>query len=227
MADIKDNVSGPKHVGFIMDGNGRWATNQGLPRIEGYKEGVIALVRVIKACADNPYIKAVTMFALSTENLDGRCQEEIDTILTLVERFNNAYEGNCVVTYMGDTSSFSDTLQQSIEDIEQRTANNSGIRLNIALNYGARQDIIRAAKLCHDHLEFVEDAFESRLSSSHLPPLDLIVRTGGQKRLSNFMLYEGAYAELIFMDKLWPDMGEFDVGDCVREFISRQRNFGK
>ncbi len=227
MSDIIDNLTGPKHVGFIMDGNGRWATNQGLPRIEGYKEGVIALVRVIKACIDNPYIEAVTVFALSTENLNGRPQPEVDTILTLIERFNNAYEGECAITYMGDTSAFSDTLHASIEDVEQRTANNTALKLNIALNYGARQDIIRAAKLCYDHLEFIEDAFESRLSTSHMPPLDLIVRTGGQKRLSNFMLYEAAYAELIFLDKLWPDMGEFDVGDCVREFISRQRNFGK
>ncbi len=215
----------PRHIGFIMDGNGRWATAQGLPRSHGYAEGVLALNRVARRCQELG-VEAISVYALSTENLQ-RPKEEVDAILRAVEKFNMAYEGEWRITYMGDFSDLPYSLVYSIDDVEQRTALNSSLRLNIALNYGGRADIVRAAKLCYDHGEFIEDTFVKNLSTSHLPSLDLIVRTGGEMRLSNFLLYESAYAELIFLDKLWPDMKECDVDDIIAAFESRQRKFGK
>lgn len=145
----------------------------------------------------------------------------------MVKKFNLTYDGDMRITYMGDIAALDDKLAYSIEKIEENTRENKGIALNIAFNYGARADIVHAAKICYDHGEFVEDTFESHLSSSNLPPLDLVVRTGGEMRLSNFMLYESAYAELMFLDKLWPDMEESDVDFILDEFEKRQRKFGK
>lgn len=215
----------PEHIGFIMDGNGRWATEHGMPRPQGYAQGVVALYNVAKRCEERG-VKAITVYALSTENLQ-RPADELRAIFKAVEKFNFSYDGNFVITYMGDISQLPDSLAESICFVEEKTCSNDGMLLNIALNYGGRSDIVRAAKLAYDHGEFVDGAFEKYLSSAHLPQLDLIVRTGGQMRLSNFMLYECAYSELMFVDKLWPDMDENDVDDAIAEFERRQRKFGK
>ena len=215
----------PKHIGFIMDGNGRWAQARSMPRSEGYAHGLVALYKVAKRCSELG-VGAVSVYAFSTEN-NARPLDDIDAIAKIVQKFNLSYEGNYKISYMGDIASLPDSLANSIEMIEQNTADNDGMWLNIAFNYGGRADIIHAAKVAYDHGEFIEDTFESHLSSSHLPPLDAVVRTGGEKRLSNFMLYESAYAELIFLDKLWPDMQESDVDDIIAEFEKRNRKFGK
>lgn len=213
------------HIGFIMDGNGRWAKSRGMKREEGYAYGLMALKKVLLQCQAQG-IKAVTVYAFSTENW-GRPESEIESITKVIERFNNTYDGQLKITYMGDIYSFSDSLIKSIEKVENNTLNNSGMTLNIALNYGGQDDIIRAANICYNHGDFSEEEFKNNLSSSFLPQLDLIVRTGGEKRLSNFMLFEAAYAELIFLDKMWPDMTEQDVDDIILEFESRQRKFGR
>ncbi len=213
------------HIGFIMDGNGRWATARDLPRTEGYKEGLNALKRVLNECAVHG-IKVVSVYAFSTEN-NGRPSQEIEAIFKVVTEFNRSYDGDMKILYMGDIDSLPDYVAESVYFIEQKTAQNSGLTLNIALNYGARADIVRACKLAFDHADFTDSAIESRLASASLPPLDAVVRTGGEKRLSNFMLYESAYSELIFLDKLWPDMTENDVDAIVNEFESRIRKFGR
>ncbi len=215
----------PKHIGFIMDGNGRWAQARSLPRTEGYAHGLIALYKVAKRCSELG-VEAISVYAFSTEN-NARPTGEIDAIADVVKKFNLTYDGNYKISYMGDISSLSDGLARSIENVEERTRDNEGMWLNIAFNYGGQQDIIHASQVAYDHGEFVEDTFEKHLSSAHLPRLDAVVRTGGQKRLSNFMLYESAYAELIFIDKLWPDMDESDVDAIINEFESRERKFGK
>ncbi len=215
----------PRHIAFIMDGNGRWATAHNMPRKDGYKHGLLALNRVLEHLLDSG-IEACSVYAFSTENFS-RPTEEIEAIFDVVEKFNLGYDGNLRITYMGDFDNLSDTLVGSIEDVENRTKENEGLTLNIALGYGGRADVLRAAKLCYDHGEFNQDDFERNLSSSHLPPLDLIVRTGGEKRLSNFMLYEAAYAELIFVDKLWPDVTNEDIDLILAEFEARNRKFGK
>lgn len=215
----------PKHIGFIMDGNGRWAQSRGLPRTDGYAQGLIALQKVARRCSERG-VEAVSVYAFSTENW-ARPQNEIDAIASVVEKFNYNYDGDYRITYMGDTYSLSDGLARSIERIENATADNSGMALNIAFNYGGRDDIIHAAKVAYDHGEFTVDEFERNLGSSHLPALDMIVRTGGEMRLSNFMLYESAYAELVFLDKYWCDMTADDVDDILAEFEKRVRKFGK
>lgn len=215
----------PKHIGFIMDGNGRWAQMRSLPRAEGYAHGLVALYKVAKRCSERG-VEAVSVYAFSTEN-NQRPTEEIEAIAKVVQKFNLTYDGDYKISYMGDISSLPDKLADSIEAVEQNTADNEGMWLNIAFNYGGRADIIHAAKVAYDHGEFIEDTFESHLSSAHLPQLDAVVRTGGEKRLSNFMMYESAYAELIFLDKLWPDMDESDVDMIIDEFESRNRKFGK
>lgn len=215
----------PKHIAFIMDGNGRWAEAHGLLRVEGYKAGLTALKRVAAECARRS-VEVVSVYAFSTEN-NARPETEIEAIFDVVKSFNNSYEGEYKITYMGDIDSLPDEVSESVRLVEYNTAENAGMTLNIALNYGARDDIIRAAKLACDHSDFTVDGFENSLSSTSLPPLDAIVRTGGEKRLSNFMLYEAAYSELFFLDKLWPDMTEDDVADILREFECRNRKFGK
>ena len=215
----------PKHIGFIMDGNGRWAQARSMPRSEGYAHGLVSLYKVAKRCSELG-VEAVSVYAFSTEN-NARPLDETEAIAKVVQKFNLSYDGNYKISYMGDIASLPDSLAYSIETVEQNTADNDGMWLNIAFNYGGRADIIHAAKVAYDHGEFIEDTFESHLSSAHLPPLDAVVRTGGEKRLSNFMLYESAYAELIFLDKLWPDMQESDVDDIIAEFENRNRKFGK
>lgn len=216
---------GAKHVGFIMDGNGRWAVAHNMTRAEGYAYGLIALRKVLKRCAERG-VEAVSVYAFSTENW-ARPRGEIDAISDIVRKFNLTYDGNYRITYMGDIAALDDKLSSSIEHIEESTKDNKGLLLNIAFNYGGRADILHACEVCYNHGEFVEDMFEKHLSSSHLPRLDLVVRTGGEKRLSNFMLYESAYAELAFLDKLWPDMDESDVDALLDDFDGRVRKFGK
>lgn len=216
---------GAKHVGFIMDGNGRWAVAHNMTRAEGYAYGLIALRKVLKRCAERG-VEAVSVYAFSTENW-ARPRGEIDAISDVVRKFNLTYDGNYRITYMGDIAALDDKLSSSIEHIEESTKDNKGLLLNIAFNYGGRADILHACEVCYNHGEFVEDMFEKHLSSSHLPRLDLVVRTGGEKRLSNFMLYESAYAELAFLDKLWPDMDESDVDALLDDFDGRVRKFGK
>ena len=215
----------PRHIGFIMDGNGRWAESHGMPRVDGYKAGLEALMRVASQCAKRD-VEVISVYAFSTEN-NARPQGEISAIFDVVTKFNKSYEGDFKVIYMGDIDALPDEVAQSVRLVEYNTADNEGMTLNICLNYGARDDIIHAAKLAYDHGDYTLDTFESNLSSGTLPPLDAIVRTGGEKRLSNFMLYEAAYSELFFLDKLWCDMTEQDVDAILSEFESRNRKFGK
>ncbi len=215
----------PRHIAFIMDGNGRWASEHNMPRAEGYKYGLLALNRVLEHLSTKD-VESVSVYAFSTENF-ARPTDEINAIFEVVERFNLTYEGDMRITYMGDFDALDDSLVASIDAVERRTCQNAGLNLNIALGYGGRADILRAAKVCYDHGEFSEEAFEKNLSSAHLAPLDLVVRTGSQMRLSNFMLYESAYAELIFLDKLWPDVNQDDVDCILQEFEKRNRKFGK
>lgn len=214
----------PRHIGFIMDGNGRWATAHGLPRAAGYAHGVEAMIKVLKRASELG-VQAVSVYAFSTENF-ARPEEETAAVLSAVKKWNNSYAGELRVSYSGDIYAFDDEITESIVGIENRTAQNRGMQFNICLNYGGRDDIIHAAKVCYDHGNFSREEFENALSTSHLPPLDLIVRSGGEKRLSGFMLYEAAYSELLFSDKLWPDFDESDVDFAVEEFGRRVRKFG-
>lgn len=214
----------PAHVGYIMDGNGRWAERRGLPRSAGYAEGLKAMLRVLRRTEERG-VRVATVYAFSSENF-ARPEEESSAIADVVERWNRSYDGGWKVTYMGELSRFSESLRESVALVVGRTAENEGLRLNIALGYGGREDIVNAARRAAAKGEIDSASFENGLSSAGLPPLDLIVRSGGEKRLSGFMLYEAAYSELYFTDALWPDMTEKDVDDALGEFARRTRKFG-
>lgn len=214
----------PAHVGYIMDGNGRWAERRGLPRSAGYAEGLKAMLRVLRRTEERG-VRVATVYAFSSENF-ARPEEESSAIADVVERWNRSYDGGWKVTYMGELSRFSESLRESVALAVGRTAENEGLRLNIALGYGGREDIVNAARRAAAKGEIDSASFENGLSSAGLPPLDLIVRSGGEKRLSGFMLYEAAYSELYFTDALWPDMTEKDVDDALGEFARRTRKFG-
>lgn len=219
----------PKHIGFIMDGNGRWATKRGLTRTLGHRAGVNALKRVVTACAELG-VPAVTVFAFSTENWN-RPKEEVDALFGLIEEFNESAfklcdKLNIRLKYMGDLSVLDKKWVAAASDAERKTANNSGTVLNVAVNYGARADIVRAAKAAAKDGNLTEEGVLKNLSTGDLPPLDLVIRTGGEKRLSNFLLYEAAYAELIFSDVLWPDMNKNKLQKMLSEYAARNRRFG-
>ncbi len=210
------------HVGFIMDGNGRWAKKHGLDKKSGYVQGLKAMLDVTARCAERG-VEEVTVFAYSTENV-GRPKEDSAAIFDVIKSFNLNYDGDMRVKYIGDERTLS---KLNAYEIERRTASNKGMKLNIAAGYGAQADILRAARACCEQGEFSEEVFRANLSSAGSAPLDLVVRTGGEKRLSNFMLFEAAYAELIFLDKLWGDMTADDVDAILKEFDGRVRKFGR
>lgn len=214
----------PAHIGYIMDGNGRWAERRGLPRTAGYTEGAKAMQRVIEHTAELG-VKAATVYAFSAENF-ARPDEEIQAIAKVVAEWNDSYRGPYRMRYIGERERLGDRLLGSIEDVERRTAGNDGFTLVVALAYGGREDIVNAAKRAAARGEITTASFESELSTAGLPPLDLIVRSGGEKRLSGFMLYQSAYSELYFSDKLWPDFTAEDVDAAVADFAARRRKFG-
>ena len=214
----------PRHVGYIMDGNGRWATLRGLPRSAGYKEGLKAMLEVLRRTEERG-VQAATVYAFSTENF-ARPDEESSAIFSVVKEWCDAYSGDRRVTFMGRSGLLPESLRKSAEALAKRTADGTGMRLNIALAYGGREDIVDAANAAARNGEVTAEGLERALSSYGLPPLDLIVRSGGEKRLSGFMLYEAAYSELLFVDKLWPDMTAEDVDAALGEFARRTRKFG-
>lgn len=220
-----------QHIAFIMDGNGRWAQKKGLPRKMGHVAGAKVFKKIVDYCSTVD-IKAVTVYAFSTENWK-RPQDEVDAIMRLMGEYitNEAktiIERNVQLHFLGDKSRFKDKLRNSMEQLEEISKNNKYI-LNIALNYGGRDEIVHAVNECRkEGIENItEDDIERHLYTKDSPPLDLIVRTGAEMRISNFMLWQAAYAELYFTDVLWPDYSEEDVDEAIKVFYSRKRRFGK
>ena len=222
----------PRHIAIIMDGNGRWAKARGLPRLAGHKAGVEAVRKVAKAARDLG-IEALTLYAFSSENWR-RPESEVSYLFGLLRFFirNDLAElvrDNVRLRVIGDYAKFPPDLVKLIEDAIARTADNDGPLLVIALNYGAQAEIAAAARRLAATLPpegIDEAAIERELSTRDLPPLDLIIRTSGEVRLSNFMLWQAAYAELLFVDTLWPDFDGAALADAIAEFGKRQRRFG-
>ena len=219
-----------KHIAFIMAGNGRWAKKRGMPRELGHRAGSKGFRDLSIYCGDIG-IKVVTVYAFSTENWK-RPQKEVDAILELLEEFlfealETMKARDAQIHFLGDRSPFSDRFRALMDKTERESAENGRV-LNIALNYGGRAEIIHAANAAFKDKNgpISEEDLEARLYTSHCPPPDLIVRTGGEYRLSNFLMWQSAYSELYFTDKYWPDMRHEDVDEAVREFYSRVRRFG-
>jgi undecaprenyl diphosphate synthase len=219
-----------KHIAFIMDGNGRWAKKRGMPREYGHKHGAEAFRKILRRCCELG-IKASTYYVFSTENWK-RPKKEVDAIMELLERYLDECEkeitkNNIRFVFLGDMSVFSEAVQKKISYIEDVSKNNEYIA-NLALNYGGRSEICTAVNsLIKDgKTELCEDDITGALYTSESPSLDLIVRTGGDLRISNFLLWQAAYAEFYFTDKLWPDLTPEDVDKIVENFATRNRRFG-
>ena len=213
-----------------MDGNGRWAKRRLMPRKYGHKLGVEALKRVIAAC-DKLGVKEVSFFALSTENWS-RPKDEIDSLLDMIKKFADEemkeYVGkNYRVRFMGELHRLPLETQRALESIAQAAKDNTGIVVNIGINYGGRDEIARAAeKLVQENLPVTVENINSHLDTAGMHDPDIIVRCAGEKRLSNFMLWQCAYSEFVLIDDYWPDFGEETVMRIIKEYSGRERRFG-
>lgn len=227
----------PRHVAIVMDGNGRWAKARFLPRLMGHHRGVEAARKVIRACS-NAGVECLTLFAFSSENWK-RPEEEVSGLMALfvsaLEREAEALKRHQVrMRFIGDRSAFSVELQQKIAQVEGLTADCTGMHLLIAANYGGRWDILQATRqLAQQVAQGVlsvaaidEAVFDTALSTGTLPAPDLFIRTGGERRISNFLMWQLAYAELYFVDTLWPEFDEAALQLAFADFANRQRRFG-
>lgn len=222
----------PQHIGFIMDGNGRWALKRDLPRARGHEEGLKAAKRVVRGAAQAG-IPHLSLYTFSTENWK-RTPEEVKFLMGLVSKNLRKelpfYEEQGVhVLYSGDVERLPKTVQRELEAVETETRRFSRINVNLAINYGGRDEIVRAVNRWKENTDeeaLTADALRSFMDLPDFPDPDLIVRTGGEYRLSNFLLWGSAYSELMFSEKLWPDWTEEDVFEALRFFESRKRNFG-
>ena len=222
--DARDHAL--RHIAFIMDGNGRWAKKRGMPREYGHKVGAEAFRRVLEAC-NKLDIQCVTVYAFSTENWK-RPKREVDSIMKLLEEYlEKSCPDNLSVRVIGDISALDERLVNKIEQIQRDTAGREKI-VNIAINYGSRAEIVHAVnELIKDgKSDITDEDITSKLYTADCPELDLIVRTGGDLRISNFLLWQAAYAELYFTETLWPDMSEREVAEAVLSFNSRKRRYG-
>ncbi len=224
----------PRHIGYILDGNRRWAKKHGLPTYEGHLAGVNALEEVIRESIGQG-IQYISFYTWSTENWK-RAEAEVLGIMKLVRmlfkrELKKLIKEGCRLVVMGSRASVPEDIQQMIDDAEQRSKDGTTATLIMCFNYGGQQEIVRASQRIAakgiDPADIDEKEFERFLDHPDIPPCDLIVRTSGEQRLSNFMLWRSAYSEFIFLDKLWPDMRKEDVTGIIEEYKRRQRRYGK
>ncbi len=220
----------PQHVAMIMDGNGRWAKEQGLNRTAGHEEGA-KVVRDITTHANNLGIKYLTLYAFSTENWS-RPKLEVEFLMKLLERYLKNelpvyLENGVKFKAIGDLSKFSKSLQKVINDTQEKTKNGQGLTQILALNYGSRDEITRAMKkLVEKKLEISEENIESCLDTAGIPNVDMLIRTSGEIRISNYLLWQCAYAEMFFTKTYWPEFSKNEFDDMLSDFKNRERRFG-
>jgi undecaprenyl diphosphate synthase len=224
------NTNIPKHIAIIMDGNGRWAKERGLKRTAGHEEGA-KIVRNITTHCSNIGIKYLTLYAFSTENWS-RPKLEVDFLMKLLERYFKSelpiyLENNVKFKAIGDRSKFSKNLQKIIRETEEKTAHCTGLTQILALNYGSRDEITRAVqKLNEQNLEVTQDNINSCLDTANIPDVDLLIRTSGEVRISNYLLWQIAYAEMFFTNTYWPEFSCNELDDIISDFNKRERRFG-
>ena len=225
-----EEVKIPRHLGIIMDGNGRWAEKRNKPRSFGHRAGSANVDRIVTH-AFNRGVKTLSLFAFSCENWT-RPEKEVNELMRLLEKYfkkfiSKVLEKNVKLSVMGDVSVLSDKLKKIISDATERSAKNDGFVLNIGINYGGRQEIVRAVKdILAEGGEVSVDNISAHLYTSDFGEPDLIIRTGGELRISNFMLFQSAYSELYFTDVLWPDFDEKELDKAIAEYGERHRRFG-
>lgn len=223
-----------KHIAVIMDGNRRWAKEKNLPSAMGHKKGVDALKTTLRACKDFG-IKYLTVYAFSTENWK-RKKEEVDFLMellaiTLTNELAEMHSEGVVISFIGDILKLSDKLQKILANSVETTKNNTGVHLQIAFNYGSRDEIVHAVKSIIakgiKSEDVTEEIISENLYTKGIPDPDLLIRTGGEKRISNYLLWQIAYSEILVTDEYWPEFGRDSLAKAVEEFKNRQRRFGK
>lgn len=238
LPDRIDNSRLPLHIAIIMDGNGRWAKSKGLDRGEGHKEGVRAISNVIKA-AINSSVKYLTLYAFSTENWN-RPTEEIDGLMDLMvyaisQETPDLINNSVKIVSIGDENRLPDYAREALVDCIDKTKNGTALTLIIALSYSSKWELTKATKkIASDVLsgamnlnDICEETISNNLTTYGIPDPDLLIRTGGEKRISNFLLWQSAYTELYFSDVFWPDFGDSDLKDAIIAYQGRERRFGK
>lgn len=223
-----------KHIAIIMDGNRRWAKERNLPSAVGHKKGVEALKATLRACNDFG-VKYLTVYAFSTENWN-RKKEEVDFLMnlvavTLTNELDEMHKENVQIHFIGDLSRLSESLQKILQNSVEKTKNNSGVHLQIALNYGSRDEITNAVrqiiKAGVTTEDINEDLISNYLYTKGIPDPDVLIRTGGEQRISNYLLWQIAYSEIIIMDEFWPVFNKDLLSKAINEFGKRQRRYGK
>jgi undecaprenyl diphosphate synthase len=221
----------PHHVAIVMDGNGRWATRRLLPRMAGHKKGMDALSACVRHCHDRG-VKVLTVFAFSSENWN-RPSEEVSSLmellaLALAREVPQLNEEGVRLYFVGDRGALSEKVRAGLAQAEAATASNSRLLFNVCFNYGGRWDIAQAAaRLAGRGDPITERSLSGAMALAHVPDPDLVIRTGGERRLSNFLLWQAAYAELYFTDKLWPEFDAAALDDALADYARRERRFGK
>jgi undecaprenyl diphosphate synthase len=226
----------PRHIAIVMDGNGRWAKEKRRPRLFGHKQGVETVREIIKMC-NSIGVECLTLFAFSSENWK-RPEEEVSGLMTLFmlalkKEAKSLAKNGVILEFIGDRTAFSKKLQKKITQVETLTAAGKGVRLVIAANYGGRWDIVQASQkmqqqVINDNSATIDEkSFNRFLSTQHLPDPDLFIRTGGERRISNFLLWQLAYTQLYFTNVLWPDFNRDEFQQAIDDFSTRQRRFGK
>lgn len=223
-----------KHIAIIMDGNRRWAKSKNLPSAMGHKKGVDALKNALRACNDFG-VKYLTVYAFSTENWN-RKKEEVDFLMDLVavtlsNELEEMHKENVQIHFIGELSRFTPKLRKILDNAVETTKNNTGVNLQIALNYGARDEIVHALKNIISNgiaeSDITEDVISKNLYTKDLPDPDILIRTGGEKRISNYLLWQIAYSEIIVIPEFWPEFNKQLLAECISEFGRRQRRYGK
>jgi undecaprenyl diphosphate synthase len=228
----------PEHLAIIMDGNGRWAKNRGLPRVAGHRAGADSVRSIVESC-DTLGVRFLTLYAFSSENWN-RPQKEVDALMDLLERFlkektPEMMEDNVRLTAIGRLDKLPSYVRVELDKAIATTASNSGVTMNLALSYGGREEIVDAAKKLMRKVSAGEiavddvdnDVFSAQMYTADIPDPCLLIRTSGEVRLSNFLLWQLSYAEIVITDKLWPDFGHDALIDALKEYTKRDRRFGK
>ncbi|WP_345977745.1 di-trans,poly-cis-decaprenylcistransferase [Sulfurimonas sp. HSL3-7] len=223
------SLNTPRHIAIIMDGNGRWAQMQGMKRVKGHEAGAEVVRNVTKYCANHKEIERLTLYAFSTENWK-RPKLEVEFLMKLLDRYlqkelSTYMENNIRFQPIGDLSGFSRPLLTTIETVEEKTKHNNGLVQSLALNYGAKDELVRAVNtLVNNKIKVTETTLNDALDCPQ--QVDLLIRTGGDHRLSNYLLWQAAYAELFFTNTLWPDFSTTELETVIQQFMTIERRFG-
>lgn len=228
----------PRHIAIIMDGNGRWAKKRGMPRTFGHKKGAENVVKITRAMKESG-VKYLTLYAFSTENWQ-RSKDEVDALMQLLNEYldkelKEIMDNNVRIVFIGERYMLSDSIQAKMTFLEKESEKNTDLTLCIALSYGSRQEILSAVKKIAakvkegsmDISQITQDVFSEELYTKEIPDPDVLIRTSGEQRISNYLLWQSAYTELFFTNTLWPDFGKDELWDIINKFNQRERRYGK